>query len=211
MADGGGGEVVGFFERGGLGVAAFGATVAQDKAGDAVVDEEMVEIGEQVAETLFGITVVTREQMDEGIEDDEAGVDAFNGGKEVGEIFRDGEDACFGGREVRVLGKVGIGVGDEREDFDAVKVGPEVDEVLALGGVGIGKGGDDDNTALDRGGAVGHGLTRGDGGSDLEGEQAFAQAMIAIEQGDAAQRETLLPEPRDGLRGGGGAVGVVGC
>jgi hypothetical protein len=203
MAGGDGGKVVGFFERGGLGMAAFGATVAQEEAGDAVVDEEMVEIGEQVAETLFGVTVVTREQVDEGIEDDEAGVDTFDSGEEVGEVFGEGEDARFGGREVRVLGKVRVGVGDEGEDVDVVKVGPQVDEVLALGGVGIGKGGDDDDTALDRGGAVGHGFAGGDGGGDLEGEQAFAEAMIAVEQGDAAQRETLLPEPCNGLCGGG--------
>ncbi len=209
MADGGGGKVVGFFERGGLGMAAFGATVAQEEAGDAVVDEEMVEIGEQVAETLFGVTVVTREQMDEGIEDDEFGVDAFDSGEEVGEVFGDGEDARVGRREVRVLGKMGIGVGDEGEDVDVVEIGTEVDEVLTLRGVGIGKGGDDDDAALDGGRTVGHGFAGGDGGGDLEGKQAFAQAVVAVEQGDAAQRETLLPEPGDGLGGEWGEVVLI--
>ncbi len=151
MADGSGGEVVGFFEGSGFGMAAFGATVAQEEAGDGVFDEEVVEVGEEVAETLFGVAIVAGEEMDEGVKDDEAGIDALDGGEEVGEVFGEREDARVGGRERGILGELGVGVGNEGEDFDAVEVGTQVDELLTLSGVGIGKGCDDDDATPDGG------------------------------------------------------------
>ena len=38
-------EVIGLFEDGGFGVAAFGATVAHEQAGDVVGEEVLVEVG----------------------------------------------------------------------------------------------------------------------------------------------------------------------
>jgi hypothetical protein len=57
--------------------------------------------------------------------------------------------------------------------------------------------------------------------SDLEGHEAFAAGVITIEERETSQRESLLPEPADGLGAGlseivlvdGEGVGelVAGC
>jgi hypothetical protein len=54
-------EVVGAFENGRASVTPFGRTVADQEAGDVAFDETQVEIGEQVAETLVGATLLPRE------------------------------------------------------------------------------------------------------------------------------------------------------
>ena len=38
----------------------------------------------------------------------------------------------------------------------------------------------------------------------MEGEKAFASAVIAVEEGDAGEGEAFLPEPVEGLGCGGG-------
>ena len=47
-AGGGREEVVGAFEGGGSGVAAFGWAIANEEAGDVALDEVLVEVGEQM-------------------------------------------------------------------------------------------------------------------------------------------------------------------
>jgi hypothetical protein len=80
---------------------------------------------------------------------------------------------------------------------------------LELGGSGVDVGCDDDNASVDGSGIIGEARAGGDTGSDLEGEEAFTAAMIAIEEGDASERETLLPEPADGLEFGVGKILLV--
>ena len=72
-------------------MAAFGSRVADEEAGDVAFDEALVEVGEQVAETLVGPAAVAREQTDKGVEDDETGIDAFDSVEEAGEILRERE------------------------------------------------------------------------------------------------------------------------
>ena len=105
-ANGDGGEVVGAFEDGGSGVSAFGGAVADEEAGDVVLDEALVEGGEVVAETVVGATLLVREEVDEGIEDDEAGVGALDGIEEEGKVFGEGEGAVVGG--VGIGGRCGV-------------------------------------------------------------------------------------------------------
>jgi hypothetical protein len=80
---------------------------------------------------------------------------------------------------------------------------------LKLGSGGVSAGRDDDNAPLDGFGAIGHGRAGGDAGSYLEGEQAFACAVIAVQERDACKRETVMPEPADGLGCGFGEIVVV--
>ena len=82
-----GGEVVGALQDGWAGVAAFGVTGTGDEAGDGVFDAVLVEIGEEVTETLVGPALVAREEADEGVEDDEFGVDALDGLREEWEVL----------------------------------------------------------------------------------------------------------------------------
>lgn len=151
-----------------------------------------------MVEMASGTTALPGERVDEGVEDDEAGIELVDGVEEKGKIFGQAEGTTLGWmrRGGRVL--------DIGEDLDVREVGSQVGKLLELGGGGIGVGGDDDDVALDGWGAVWHGRAGGDGGSDLVGEQGFAQEVITIEQGDACEREAVLPEPMDGLRGGGG-------
>ena len=86
-AGGDGEEVVRLFEGGGFGVTAFGATVAHEQSGDVVGEEVLVEVREQLAKMAIGIAVLTGEQVDKGVKKDKASANAFNGGKEVSEVF----------------------------------------------------------------------------------------------------------------------------
>src|SRR5712691_11312038 len=65
-------------------------------------------------------------------------------------------------------------------------------------------GGDEDDVALGAGCAIGQGLSTGDTGSEVEGEEGGADARLAFDQGDSAQRDALFPEPGEGL---GGSMG----
>ena len=65
---------------------------------------------------------------------------------------------------------------------------------------------DDDDASLKSGSAVRHGDTRGDTGGDLEGQQAFATAVVAVEDCDTSDGETFVPEPANGL---GFSVGEI--
>ena len=79
------------------------------------------------------------------------------------------------------------------------KIGTQSGEKLELGGSWVGVRGDDDDAALDSGCGVRHGGAGGDGGGDLEGEEAFATAVVTVEEGDASKGDAILPEPADGL------------
>ena len=57
----------------------------------------------------------------------------------------------------------------------------------------------EDDGALGAGGAPRQRAAAGDAGSDVQGEQGFAGAGFAFEQGEGAQGEIVLPEPGDGL------------
>jgi hypothetical protein len=77
---------------------------------------------------------------------------------------------------------------------------------LELGSGRVKIGGDDDHATLNGRGvstigrsAIGHGGAGGDVSGELEGEEAFAAAVIAIEKRDACERETVVPEPANGL------------
>ena len=115
--DSDGGEVIRSFKDGWAGVSTLGMTIAGDEAGNVVFDEALVEVCEQVAETLVGPATVAREQADEWVKYDEPGVDALDGLEEGGEILRDGKGMMAAG--VRFWGGL-LNVG---EKFDAGEIG----------------------------------------------------------------------------------------
>ncbi len=202
-ADGVSQEAFGAFADGGTGVAAFGRTVANKEAGDVVFDQVLIEIGEETPDALVGPAVGVGEEIDERVEDDKTSVDAFNRFKEAGKILRKGEGTIAGW--VRGV----FGVLDVREDFNAREIGSHSSEQWELGSSCIGCRCDDDNTALNGWSAIGHGSARGDRGSDLEGEEAFTTAVVAVQEGDASKGETFFPEPTDGLKSGLGEIVFV--
>jgi hypothetical protein len=56
-------------------------------------------------------------------------------------------------------------------------------------------GGDEDDITLYARGAIGHGLAGSDTGSEVEREEGFAEARLAVEDGQFAVRDTAGPEP----------------
>ena len=59
----------------------------------------------------------------------------------------------------------------------------------------------------------GNGSAAGDAGGDVDGDEAFAEAGVADEEGDFAERDFFGPEPLDGLAGvvdGGAEAEVFG-
>jgi len=86
---------------------------------------------------------------------------------------------------------------DVGEDLDVREVCAKGGEQLELSGAGIGVWCNDDNAVLNGMSAVGHRSTRGDGGRDLQSEEGFATAVIAIQERNAGEGETVLPEPDD--------------
>jgi hypothetical protein len=70
--------------------------------------------------------------------------------------------------------------------------------------------GDEDDATLDGGGAVGHGFAGGDGCGDLEGEEAFAGGVVAVEEGDTGKGDAARPEPLEWLRLDVGEFALVG-
>ena len=76
---GDGGEMIRTLKNGWSGVSPFGMTIAGDEAGNVVLNEELVEVCEQMTETLLCQAVTTGEKVDEWIEDEETGVDLFDG------------------------------------------------------------------------------------------------------------------------------------
>jgi len=86
---------------------------------------------------------------------------------------------------------------DVGEDLDVREVCAKGGEQLDLGGGGISVWCNDDNAVLNGMSAVGHRSTRGDGGRDLQSEEGFATAVIAIQERNAGEGETVLPEPGD--------------
>src|SRR5262249_49439701 len=85
------------FEDGWAGAVTFAWAVADEDAGDVTGDEVLVEFFEQVRETAVGPALTVGECFDEGIDDDEFGVDAFNGFIEAWEILGKGEGTIAGG------------------------------------------------------------------------------------------------------------------
>jgi hypothetical protein len=80
-------EPFGAFEDGGTGEAAFGAAVAHDEAGDAAFEEVLIEVGEELAQALVGPAAGIGEHVDEGVEDDEIGLDPVDSFKQAGKIL----------------------------------------------------------------------------------------------------------------------------
>ncbi len=115
--DGDGREVVRLFQDGWSGLFAFGPTVAHKETGDVAFDESLIEVYEQMTEVLVGGARLAWEQVDEGIEDHETGVHAFDRLEEGEKIFWE--------REGTIASRVKFrrGLLDEREEFDAGKVG----------------------------------------------------------------------------------------
>ena len=62
--------MVGFFELRWAGVASSGWTGANEQAGDVVLDEVLVEVDEEMAETLISTALLAREEGDEWVEYD---------------------------------------------------------------------------------------------------------------------------------------------
>ena len=142
--------------------------------------------------------------MDTGIEDDQASIDVLDGCPEVVEVFGKGKGTIAAGP---LLGDALL---DEGKDLDAGEIGTERGEETELGGH-IGCGGDDDHATLTSGGTIGHGSAGGERSGDLEGEECFAAAVIAVEEREACEGNALAPEPTDGLgRGERGEVALVG-
>jgi hypothetical protein len=167
-------ETLGAFEGGGTGEAAFGPAVAHDEAGDAAFYEVLIEISEQTPQALVGPAAGVGEQVDEGVEDDEIGVDLVDCFKEEGKILWEREGAITG--KVRGV----LGVVDVREDLDTGKVCSPGREQLELGRGRVPMRGNDDNSTLNRRRAIKQGSTRRDVSGYLQGEQGFLATVIAV-------------------------------
>src|SRR5579859_2207945 len=85
------GKLVGTFKNGWPGVSTFGWTIADDDAGNVVVDKLLVKVCEEMTETLVGPAALAREETDEWVKDDKTGVDTFHRLVETREIFWDGK------------------------------------------------------------------------------------------------------------------------
>ena len=144
MADGLPAEAVGAFEDRGTSLATFGRTVANEEAGDVACNEVQPQVIKEVSETIVGPAAVVGKEIDEGIKNDEAGVDAVDGFKEAGKIMRE--------RKGTIAGGVGCScrVMDAGEDFDTREVGPEGGEQSELDGCSIDIGCDEYNATLER-------------------------------------------------------------
>jgi hypothetical protein len=59
--------------------------------------------------------------------------------------------------------------------------------------------GNDDNSALKRRRSIRQGRTGRDVSGELQGEKGFLATVIAVEKRDTRERQTILPEPADGL------------
>jgi hypothetical protein len=95
---------------------------------------------------------------------------------------------------------------DIREDFNAGEIGTKRGQTLELGSGRVNIGGNDDHATLNGRGvssigrsAIGHGGAGGDVSGELESEEATTCAVIAVEERDACQRETVVPEPANRL------------
>ena len=141
---------------------------------------------------MGGCASLTRDKVDEWIENDKTSLDAFDGLEEGNEVPWEGEGTIFTSveRRLRLL--------DIGENLDAGEVGPQGSEKLELGGGGICVRCDDDDASLYGRSAIGHGGTGGDCGCDLKCEKGFSRIVIAVEERNACERETFLPEPANG-------------
>ena len=192
-ADGVREEVFGTFKNGGAGVAPFGGAVANKEAGHMVFDEAQIEGGEELGEAGVGPAIVGGEEINERIENHEAGINAFDGFEEEREVVweREGTIAFDVGS--------GRGLGDEGEECDTGEVSVHGREALKLAGGGMDIGGDDDHAAGGgRMGVVGWGMAAGDVGGKQEREEAFASAVVAVEEGDTVEGDAFFPEPAEG-------------
>jgi hypothetical protein len=135
------------------------------------------------------------EEGDEGVEDDEGGIDARNESVEDAEIAGEGEGAA------------GVGaIGDGDEEDDALGIAAGGIDAGADGVVDVVFGGEEEDTA--RGSrcrvckckAAGEGIAARDVGGKLAEESALAETGIAIEDGDLAGGDATGPEPVQGLR-----------
>ena len=88
---------------------------------------------------------------------------------------------------------------DIGEEFDVAEIGSLSGKEGELGFAGIDVGGNDDDATSLCWGTVRHGRACGYGGGDEEGEEAAACAVVAVEEGEAAFGDTMLPEPVGGF------------
>jgi hypothetical protein len=86
-------ETLGTFEDGGTGEAAFGAAVTHDEAGNTAFYKVLIQIGEEPPQALVGPAAGVREQVDEGIEDDEVSINPVDRFEEEGKILWEREGA----------------------------------------------------------------------------------------------------------------------
>ena len=128
------------------------------------------------------------EEGDEGVEDNEGGIDAGDEGVEDGEIAGEGEGAA---------GLGAIGDGDEEDDALGIAAGGI--DAGADGVVDVVLGGEEEDAA---GGSrfrviTGEGIAAGDAGGELAEEGALAETGIAVKDGDLAGGNAVPPEPAE--------------
>jgi hypothetical protein len=97
---------------------------------------------------------------------------------------------------------------DVRKDLDAGKICTPGSEQLELSRGNVLVRSDDDNPALSGRCAIRQGCARRGVSSQLQGQKGFLATVIAVEQRDPRERDTVLPEPADGLGRGLGGVGL---
>jgi hypothetical protein len=97
---------------------------------------------------------------------------------------------------------------DVRKDFDVRKVRPPGSEQLELSRGNVLVRGNDDNSAFWGRCAIGQELARRDVSGELQGEKGFLATVIAVEERDPREGNTVRPEPVEGLGRGLGKVGL---
>jgi len=207
------------------------------KVGDAE-DGEIVLVGDdfegfEMAPDDSGVgTVFEAEECGEGIENEEAGVADFGESEE--EPFGEGcgfsalfdalaEVAVFGGdhgeRRIGTREEVAVGIGGGEAEVESVQgVFPGEDDgggghvVFGIGIFGRGR----ERVHADLVGMGRRGGIFGETGGEVDGEEGFADAGVAEEEGEVTWGEELRGEGRDGGSGqwsavSGQRVGGFGC
>ena len=175
--------------------------VADELDGAVVLGGEVGERGEGASGVVLAREVEAgAEESGEGVEDEEAGAMAGEGVVELGEVAREAEPG-FAGVVLPDGDAVEVGAGGGKAGVDELAgavLGVE-DEDVGGGGAGSGLGYGTRSAP-----ATGEFAAGGDAGGDVEGEDGFADARVAVEEGDVAEGKVSGPEPFDGL---GGEVG----
>jgi hypothetical protein len=182
------------FEVGDAAIVAALVEVMDEDDGNAEVEGDAAQLGDGLLEGVEVVFQAGRAKMEEGVEDDEAGIVAEGGmGEEVG-FFLAGEVPAGEGGEVQRRNP-GDGEAAQKEG-NAVVEGVVAEVVLKI----------EDGGGLD--GAAEPGEAEGDVQSEVEEEEGLFGGGVADDEGEFAGTDEVMDDP--GLVFGRGGAGIEG-